>query len=132
VKSIHFLHRCILVANTKRKGRGVFTNEPLDKGVTIEVAPVIVMSNENRLLLDKTLLHDYIFEWGHDKKQCCIALGYIVLYNHAYKANCEYDMNFQKGLITIRTFRAIKKGEELLINYNGDFDNPQPVWFDVK
>jgi SET domain-containing protein len=30
----------------------------------------------------------------------------------------------------VRTVRAIKAGEELLINYNGDWDNETPVWFD--
>jgi SET domain-containing protein len=132
VKSFHFLHSSIVIANTRRKGRGVFTNEALEDGLTIEIAPVIVMNHENRLLLDQTLLHDYIFEWGHNKKQCCLALGYIILYNHAYQANCEYDMNFKKELITIKTVRVIQKGEELLINYNGDFNSQQPVWFDVK
>ncbi len=100
--------------------------------MTVEIAPVIVMNHENRLLLDQTLLHDYIFEWGHNKKQCCLALGYIILYNHAYQANCEYDMNFKKELITIKTVRVIQKGEELLINYNGDFNSQQHVWFNVK
>ncbi len=132
MKSFHFLHSSIVIANTRRKGRGVFTNEALEDGLTIEIAPVIVMNHENRLLLDQTLLHDYIFEWGHNKKQCCLALGYIILYNHAYQANCEYDMNFKKELITIKTVRVIQKGEELLINYNGDFNSQQPVWFDVK
>jgi hypothetical protein len=30
-------------------------------------------------LLDQTLLHDYIFEWGEKKDQCCMALGYVPL-----------------------------------------------------
>lgn len=132
MKSIHFLHRCILIIDTKSKGRGVFTTEALDKEVIIEVAPVIVMSHENRMLLDKTLLHDYIFEWGHDKRECCMALGYIPLYNHSYHANCAYDMDFIKQLITVKTLRSIKRGEELLINYNGDPDNTKSVWFHVK
>ena len=36
----------------------------------IEISPVIVMTAEERTLLDQTLLHDYIFEWGEDSKQC--------------------------------------------------------------
>ena len=33
----------------------------------IELSPVIVMPESDRAWLDKTLLHDYIFEWGADK-----------------------------------------------------------------
>jgi SET domain-containing protein len=113
-------------------GRGVFTSSELKKNTVIEVAPVIVMSRKDRPLLDQTLLHDYIFEWGDQKDQCCMALGYIPLYNHAYQSNCEYEMNFRKQIITVKTMRPIHAGEELFINYNGDWNNAEPVWFDKK
>ena len=112
--------------------RGVYTSAALEAGMVVEIAPVIVMSGEDRKLLDQTLLHDYIFEWGGDKKECCMALGYIPLYNHSYISNCYYEMDFKKNIITIKTARKIKKGEELFINYNGDWDNATPVWFDAK
>lgn len=113
-------------------GRGVFTSEHIEEGTVIEMSPVIVMSSDERKLLDQTLLHDYIFEWGTNKDQCCMALGYIPLYNHSYKANCEYEMDFESELIRIKTVRFIKPGEELFINYNGNWDDEKPVWFDVK
>jgi SET domain-containing protein len=100
--------------------------------MVIEIAAVIVMSAQDRKLLDQTLLHDYIFEWGIQKNQCCMALGYVSLYNHSYHSNCTYDMDFKKKTITITTTRKIKKGEELFINYNGDPDKKTPVWFDTK
>jgi SET domain-containing protein len=90
------------------------------------------MSGLERKLIDQTLLHDYIFEWGPEKKQCCLALGYISLYNHSYRSNCEYIMDYDENLISIKTVRFILAGEELSINYNGDWDNEQPVWFEVK
>jgi SET domain-containing protein len=113
-------------------GRGVFTTEAIEKDTIIEVSPVIVMSGDERKLLDQTLLHDYIFEWGEKSKQCCMALGYVAVYNHSYKSNCEYEMNFEEQLITIRTMRHIKAGEELFINYNGDWNNPKKIWFETK
>ncbi len=61
-----------------------------------------------------------------------MALGYIPLYNHSYKSNCEYFMNFEEETIQIKTIRVIKKGEELTINYNGDWNDRKKVWFDVK
>ena len=93
---------------------------------------MIVMSGEERKLLDQTLLHDYIFEWGPDSKQCCMALGYIAVYNHSYQSNCEYEMDFEKAEIKIKTIRKIEAGEELFINYNGDWNNSKKIWFEVK
>jgi len=122
----------IFIAATDNMGRGVFTSESIEEGTVIEIAPVIVMSREERRLLDQTLLHDYIFEWGVKKDQCCMALGYIPVYNHSYRSNCEYEMDFENDTISIKTTRFIKKGEELFINYNGDWNDSKPLWFDAK
>jgi SET domain-containing protein len=122
----------LVIAPTGGKGRGVFTTTDIEKGTIIEVSPVIVMSREERKLLDQTLLHDYIFEWGLDPKGCCMALGYIPIYNHSYRSNCEYEMDYEEAQISVRTVRFIQAGEELSINYNGDWNNETPVWFDVK
>jgi hypothetical protein len=96
------------------------------------VSPVIVMSQKDRDLLDRTLLHDYIFEWGDSSAQCCMALGYLPLYNHSYNSNCEYEMEYKDGLMRVKTVRKIEKGEELFINYNGTFNNSAPLWFDAE
>lgn len=112
-------------------GRGVFTSEDIGADTVVEIAPVIIMGAADRLLLDKTLLHDYIFEWGADKKQCCMALGYVPVYNHSYRSNCEYEMDFANATIAIKTMRSIKAGEELFINYNGNWNDDSPVWFDA-
>jgi uncharacterized protein len=114
------------------KGRGVFTRERIPAGTVVEISPVIVMSAEDRLYLDKTLLHDYIFVWGKEEKQCCMALGLIPIYNHDYKSNCDYIMDIEEEGISIQTVRVIEKGEELTINYNGDSSDPAKVWFEVK
>lgn len=113
-------------------GNGVFTSEPIRSNTIVEVSPVIVMSNDDRKLLDKTLLHDYIFEWGDRKKKCCMATGYVPLYNHSYDSNCEYEMDFEKGTITVFAVKNIAAGEELFINYNGTYNNSKAVWFDAK
>lgn len=123
---------CIYIAETNLMGRGVFTSANIDEGTVIEESPVIVMSKEERKLLDQTLLHDYIFEWGEKKDQCCMALGYIPVYNHSYRSNCEYEMDFKKEMIAIRTMHFIKAGEELFINYNGAWNDNKSVWFDTK
>jgi len=122
----------LYIAETKLMGRGVFTSADIDEGAVVEESPVIVMSKGERKLLDQTLLHDYIFEWGEKKDECCMALGYIGVYNHSYRSNCEYEMDFNREMILIRTVHFIKAGEELFINYNGNWNNNKPVWFDTK
>jgi uncharacterized protein len=119
----------LYIGKTQNTGRGVFTNEKIAAGTLIEIAPVIVMTKEDQKHLDKTLLHDYIFEWGTNKEKCCMALGYIPMYNHRYKSNCEYIMDYEDDVIFIQTVRVIKKGEELTINYNGDWDDEKEIWF---
>jgi uncharacterized protein len=123
---------CLYIADTNLMGRGVFTSENIDEGTVIEESPVIVMTREERKLLDQTLLHDYIFEWGEKKDQCCMALGYVAVYNHAYRSNCEYEMDFKKGMIVVKTVHFIKAGEELFLNYNGTWNDTKPIWFDAK
>jgi SET domain-containing protein len=122
----------LFVADTTEKGRGVFTRERIPVNTVIEIAPVIVMKLAEREHLDKTLLHDYIFEWGKAKDKCCMALGLIPIYNHSYKSNCEYFMDFEDESIMVKTVRVIENGEELTINYNGDWNDGKKVWFDVK
>ncbi len=124
------LKPCLYLKKTA-KGRGVYTSEKLVANIIIEESPVIVMSKEERIYLDKTLLHDYIFEWGQEKDKCCVALGLVPMYNHSYKSNCEYFMNFQEQTIHIKTISTIEKDEELTINYNGDWNDNKKVWFDV-
>jgi uncharacterized protein len=118
--------------NSFNKGRGVFSSDDLAAGTVIEIAPVIVMSPEERVILDQTLLHDYIFLWGTDETQCCVALGYVSIYNHDYQSNAEYEMDFERNTIRIKTVRDIKKGEEIFINYNGTWNDATPVWFDSE
>jgi SET domain-containing protein len=119
----------LFIDNTERKGRGVYTSEAIPANTVVEVSPVIVIPAADRTHLDKTLLHDYIFEW---QEGCCMALGYIPMYNHSYKSNCEYLMDYGDGTMLIKTVRPVKKGEELTINYNGDWNNGKKVWFDVQ
>jgi SET domain-containing protein len=125
------IHPALYIDISEKKGKAVFTSALINKQSVIEIAPVIVMNESDREFLDKTLLHDYIFEWGDDKKKCCMALGNIPIYNHSYTSNCEYFMDFEEEQIFVKTVREIQPGEELTINYNGDWNNAEKVWFEV-
>jgi SET domain-containing protein len=126
------INESLFIKKTKGKGRGIFTNKNIPADTIIEESPVIVLSAHDRILLDKTLLHDYIFEWGEDKDECCMALGFIPLYNHSYQSNCEYFMDFEEESIHVKTVRDIVTGEEITINYNGDWNNEKKIWFEVE
>lgn len=110
----------------------MFTHNEIPAETIVETAPVIVMSAEERLLLDKTLLHDYIFEWGEHKNRCAMALGWIPMYNHDYQSNCEYFMDYETDTMFVKTVRPIAPNEELTINYNGAWNNATPVWFETR
>lgn len=122
----------LYIGQTARKGRGIFTKKPVKAGTVIENAPVIVMTGEERMLLDQTMLYNYIFEWQPaGANMCCMALGNIPIYNHSYASNCEYFMDYEKHEMYIQTVRDIDAGEELTINYNGNWNDTTPVWFEV-
>lgn len=129
---VSFILPYVEARNTPQMGRGVFTQKEIAAGTLVELAPVIVMSGDERKLLDQTLLHDYIFEWGEDAKQCCMALGLVPVYNHSFSANCEYEMFFSKQVMAVKAVREIKAGEELFINYNGEWNNKKTLWFKAE
>ena len=122
----------LFIDETTAMGRGVFTSERIPAGIVVEISPVVVMSMDDRAYLDKTLLHDYIFEWGKNKDKCCMALGLIPIYNHSYQSNCEYFMDYEEDTIMVKTVRVIKNGEELTINYNGDWNDETKLWFNAE
>ena len=122
----------LTIISTSNRGRGVFTSESIVAGTTIEISPVLVLSAEERANVEKTLLHDYIFEWGEDHKSAAVALGYLSMYNHTANPNCKYQMDFEEQTISIITIKNVLAGEELFINYmNAEGDSDKPVWFDA-
>ena len=123
----------LTIASSQNRGRGVFTTETIPVQTTIEIAPVIVVSATEREKLEQTLLYDYIFEWGDDRKMAAVALGYISIYNHSNEPNCSYEMDFEHQTITITTLQEIKRGAELFINYRcPEGPSSDPVWFEQK
>ncbi|MDC3414329.1 SET domain-containing protein [Aquibacillus sp. 3ASR75-11] len=110
--------------------RGVFATRAIKKGELIHEAPVIPYPNREHILIEQTILEDYVFEYG--KNHTAVVLGYGMLFNHSYKPNCTYDINFPNHTFDFYAYSDIKAGEELLINYNGDVDNNDPLWFNME
>ncbi|MEH7119264.1 SET domain-containing protein [Neobacillus vireti] len=113
-------------------GRGVFAKKKIKKGELIHVAPVIISPGGEYKNLKKTVFIEYVFWWGEDLEECALALGYGSLFNHSFTPNALYKLNLSQKTIDFYAYTDINKGDEILINYNGDPNNSTPVWFDVK
>lgn len=122
----------LFIAPSEKGGRGVFADSDIKRGTIIEISPVLVLSGTERKIAEATRLYNYIFTWGKSKKQGALGLGYLSIYNHDYNANCNYEMDFVYETMTITTVKNIKKGDELYINYNGEPNNTNKIWFDAK
>lgn len=110
-------------------GRGIFANSTFIAGDIIETAPVIVINTPNASEhLDKTTLGNYYFMW--DEPNIALALGYISLYNHSYSPNATYI--FGEDNISIMAIKKIEPHTEIFVNYNGDPECKDKLWFDVK
>ncbi|MCM3067877.1 SET domain-containing protein [Priestia flexa] len=110
--------------------RGVFATQDIKKGDLIHEAPVIAYPNEEHEHIEKTLLADYSFEYGINHS--AILLGYGMLFNHSYTPNATYEINFDKHVFEFYAYTDIKAGDEVLINYNGDVDDQELLWFDKE
>jgi SET domain-containing protein len=123
----------LVIAPSDKGGKGVFAAEDIPGDTIIEISPVLVLSTTDRKEVEKTVLYNYIFEWGDTKGgKACIAWGYLSMYNHSYTANCDYEMDLDAETMRIKTMQNIKKGEELFINYNAEPGDATPIWFDAK
>jgi len=106
------------------KGRGVFAIAPIAAGALIEAAPVIVVPPAERLLLDKTVLHNYYFDWeGGAEGGGAVALGLVALCNHARRPRARVRRNFAQGTLDLVALVPIAAGDEVTIDYNC------PLWF---
>ncbi|KUP06912.1 lysine methyltransferase [Bacillus coahuilensis m2-6] len=110
--------------------RGVFATVSIPKNTLIHEAPVLAYPNEEHEHIEKTLLSDYAFEYGINHS--AILLGYGMLFNHSYTPNAYYEINFDHHTFEFYAYRDISEGEEILINYNGDVDIQDPLWFDLE
>ncbi|WP_025688784.1 SET domain-containing protein [Paenibacillus zanthoxyli] len=107
--------------------RGLFATRDIEKGELIHEAPVIPYPNEDHEFIEKTILSDYVFEYGAN--HTAVLLGYGSLFNHSYTPNATYDINFKNHTFDFYAYTEINAGDEILINYNGDVDCDDPLWF---
>jgi len=120
----------ICVKEAGVKGRGVFAARDFKKNETIETCHMIVLSRKERSAIRPTKLDNYYYDWGAGERGGAIALGFGSLYNHSYSPNAVFKKDFKKNILSFVAIKPIKKGEEIMVNYNGDPKDQTRVWFD--
>jgi SET domain-containing protein len=126
------MRKIITIKRTPNRGWGVFALKNFEAGELIESAPVLTFDTKARKTLEKTLLNHYIYPW-RSVRGAALAFGYGSIYNHSFEPNADWKQNFKTKCMVYRAIRPIKKGEEILVNYNGEPDDKTPIdWFDVK
>src|SRR5215510_8501191 len=105
----------VTIGRSEGRGRGVFAARRFEAGETIEVCPVIALSEADARRLDGTGLYDYYFGWGKDGTAAAIGLGYGSLYNHSVTPNAEHRKNAADNTIAIVAIKSIAPGEEIFI-----------------
>jgi uncharacterized protein len=123
----------ITIGDSEGRGRGVFATRRFEAGETIEVCPVIALSEADARTLDGTGLYDYYFGWGKDGTAAAIALGYGSLYNHSPFPNAMHRKLVSDGIMAVVAVRRIENGEEIFIRYDpGTGSDVQEMWFEVR
>ncbi len=119
----------VTVAASSISGRGVFTSIDLPEGETVNVAPVILLSDADHDRLTGTALDGYVYEW-HDGG-VAFALGLGSVFNHDDEPNCIYELVDETHpawpAIVYTTRRAVVADEELTIDYSG---GEVELWFE--
>ena len=112
------------------QGRGVFCAQPIPKDSLIELSPVLIIPTNEVDIIHHTELHDYYFVWGAYDEEAALALGYGSLYNHSYSPNANFEMDLGNLQIRFFAIKNIKAGEEITINYHGEPESKDALWFD--
>ena len=99
-----------------RHGRGVFATRAFAKGEAVETCPTLELHGDNVA----GRLGDYVFGSAESEDNVVLPLGYGMLYNHSYDANCEYVQDGPDA-ITYLTTRDVAAGEELTIDYGEEW-----------
>ena len=99
-----------------RYGRGVFATRAFAKGDAVEACPTLELHGDNVT----GRLGDYVFGSAESEDNVVLPLGYGMLYNHSYEANCEYVQDGPE-VITFITTRDVEAGEELTIDYGEEW-----------
>ena len=112
------------------KGRGLEAVCDIKAGTVVEVSPIILIPRAAEKALEVAEIDGYPFIWSDT--HLALAMGLGSFFNHAYEPNIKFEFSVPEQEISFRATKDIQQGEEVCINYNGDWGNEYPLWFEVK
>lgn len=118
-----------LIVRRNKKGRGLYAGRDFRKGTVLLEDHVIVFPDDEAIR--SSVVHKYTFTWIQDGASA-IALGLGSLINHSYEPNVIYQHLWRRERIRFIAHRSIRKGDEIVMNYNHDPDDKRSVGFRVK
>ena len=108
----------------------------LEEGTTIEVAPAITISSEERARLIDAKIFQYLFVNPHESAASPNSLGYLVLglmtlCSHSDEPNAKVFWNESGGVFfaSIKALRSIAQGEEITVFYTNINEYPNRQQF---
>ena len=113
--------RLIEVRGSSVHGYGVFAMQDIDKGQVLEECYYITLRPPFKKVDDT--LKDYVFisdNLGSLGETSAFVMGYAMIYNYSINNNVEYKQDKANKIYSFFTNRAIKKDEELTIDYGED------------
>lgn len=117
-----------IIKQSNIHGLGVFTTGCILKNDIIEVCQIIKLDEKDTKIIDKTNLYNYYFSWEENGSAICLGNG--SLYNHSYEPNAVYIKDYKTNTITFIAIKFIGSFEEITVNYNGNPNIKEKVWFD--
>src|SRR6478609_3483841 len=107
---------------TPEMGRGLYSTRSIDKGETITLCEILVLSPEDTVTVNTTDLKYYTFVYN--EKQDCLVLGNGEIFNHADTPNVSFELVDvgDRKMMQFKALEFILNGEQLFINYNQDTD----------
>lgn len=118
------------------KGRGAVATRDIHIGEILDIAHVIIITAKEFEQIEKTVLYNYVFDWGdpHDMSvdTLAIAMSPCEFFNHSYAPNARYKHDYEHKTIVFSAISDIKEGEEITVNYNCHPGDKSPLWFTVK
>lgn len=118
------------------KWRGVFCHTAIRKGEEIEATPTIVLNEKETMLMQKTIMRDYIFSLGKISKKMrervhikdykeasTIIMGVASYCNHDEKPNAQLYWEERDGTLyhVLTALKDIPKNTEICTSYGGNW-----------
>src|SRR5665213_853956 len=107
---------------TKEFGRGLYATRAIYANEIVEVAEILVLSQEDTIKVNETDLKWYTFVYDKAAGQDCLVLGNGEIFNHSNTPNVKFSL-VQYGSRLKMVFTSTKdipEGEQLFIDYESD------------